>query len=339
MISTDQITQKINNKTKPLGSLGTLEDLAVKICRIQNTLSPSVNNAKILVFAGDHGLCNSPISCYPQEVTQQMVYNFINGGAAINVFCNLNNIDLKIIDAGVKNLDYEKINTHPNFISKNVEQGTKCNLSQDAISEEQLNKCFDYGKEIIHEQLKQEVDIIGFGEMGIGNTSASALITSRILGIRLEDCVGKGTGLNDKELLQKIEVLQQVNKFHKNANEPLEILKAFGGFEMAMMVSAMLETYNKHKIILVDGFISTASFLVAYKINPKILENTIFSHCSDEKVHRRVLETLKVTPILDLKLRLGEGTGAALAYPLIKASCEFLNKMSSFEDASVSNRQ
>ena len=175
--------------------------------------------------------------------------------------------------------------------------------------------------------------------MGIGNTSASALITSRILGIRLEDCVGKGTGLNDKELLQKIEVLQQVNKFHKNANEPLEILKAFGGFEMAIMVSAMLETYNKHKIILVDGFISTASFLVAYKINPKILENTIFSHCSDEKVHRRVLETLKVTPILDLKLRLGEGTGAALAYPLIKASCEFLNKMSSFEDASVSNRQ
>lgn len=338
MLKNEQIQHKLNNKTKPIGSLGVLEDIALKICKIQKTLTPSVENATILIFAGDHGLSNNPISCYPQEVTKQMVYNFLSGGAAINVFCRLNAIDLKVIDSGVIKIDHNKTIDHEMFVNMKIADGTKSSLTRQAISDEQLSQCFRYGRKVINNHIQQHTDIIGFGEMGIGNTSASSLIASRILDLELEECIGKGTGLSSMELIKKIEVLKKVDSFHQTAKDPLEILKAYGGFEMAQMVSAMLEAFLKNKILLIDGFISTACFLIAYKLNPKIMENTLFSHCSDEHAHRRILNILNVRPILDLKLRLGEGTGAALAYPLIKASCEFMNEMSSFDDAKVSTR-
>jgi nicotinate-nucleotide--dimethylbenzimidazole phosphoribosyltransferase len=330
-----EIQHKIDFKTKPLGALGKLEAIALQIGSIQNSLSPKLNKPTIVVFAGDHGVARQGVSAYPQEVTFQMVTNFLQGGAAINVFCKQNNIALKVVDAGV-NFEFEN---NQNLINAKIGLGTKSFLTEKAMAANEQQLCFEKGAEIVNEIFENGTNIIGFGEMGIGNTSAATLIMAVICQLPIASCVGRGTGLNDEQLKNKIEILQKAQNFHGNLSNPLAILQTFGGFEIAQMVGAMLTAYEKNMIILVDGFIASSAFLVAFEINPKIKGNAIFCHLSDEFGHRNMLNFIKVEPVLNLNMRLGEGTGCAIAYPIIESSIVFLNEMASFEAAGVSNKE
>lgn len=331
----DQLQHKINNKTKPLGSLGKLEEIALQIGQIQNTVSPELNNPTIIVFAADHGLADAGVSPFPKEVTQQMVLNFLNGGAAINVFSKQNGINLKIVDAGVD----ANFADNPNLIHAKIANGTKNILENSAMTIDECKKAIETGGKIVSNQFNTGCNIIGFGEMGIGNTSSASLLMSKITGITLEECIGKGTGHDDAGLQRKKEILKQAfEKYQLNSN-PIEILATFGGFEIAMITGAFLKATELNMTIMVDGFIVTSALLVAHKINSDVLKNCIFTHTSNEQGHIKMLNYLDAKPILNLEMRLGEGTGAAVAYPIIKSAVNFLNQMASFEDADVSNKE
>ena len=330
----EKIKNKINSKTKPLGSLGQLEEIATQICLVQNTLSPSLMNPTLLVFASDHGVANDGLSAYPAEVTPQMVLNFLNGGAAINVFCKQNKINLKIVDAGV-NFDFEP---YENLINAKINKGTKSFLNQPAMTKAELEQCFLKAETIIESISATDCNVIGFGEMGIGNTSSASMLMSSLGDIPIEDCVGRGTGLDDKQLNKKIEILRHAQQNHPKITDAKQALEHFGGFEIAQICGAMLASYKKNILILVDGFIATAAFLCAYKINEKIIDNAIFCHQSDEQGHKKMLDYLGVKPILNLGMRLGEGTGCAIAYPIIQSAVNFINEMASFESAGVSHK-
>ena len=330
----NKLQQKIDSKTKPLGALGILEKLALQIGTIQESLSPTLRNPVLIVFAGDHGIAKDGVSAYPQEVTYQMVLNFLNDGAAINVFSKQHNFDLRIVDAGV-NFDFD---TDDLLIDNKVSYGTKSFLSNKAMNSDQFYKCIDKGKTLVKNIATQNTNIIGFGEMGIGNTSSSSMLMSYLCDLPIQECVGKGTGLNNKQLQQKIKILTQAKEFHGVLTDVEEIMATFGGFEMVQMCGAMLEAYSQNMVILVDGFIATAVFLAAFKMNPSIMKNAIFCHQSDEKGHELLLSYLEVEPIQKLGLRLGEGTGCALAYPMIESALNFLNDMASFESAGVSDK-
>lgn len=331
----DSLRHKINNKTKPIGALGKLEEIALKIGFIQQTLSPKLNKPTIAVFAGDHGIAeDGVVNPFPQEVTWQMVFNFLSGGAAINVFAKQHNIAVKVIDAGVKH----NFNNHPGLIDAKIDLGTKNYLHQPAMTKEQTEICIDKGAEIITKIYTEGTNIIGFGEMGIGNTSAASLLMSRLMEVSINDCVGKGTGLDSDGVLKKKEVLKTVIEKHAGELSTEEILQTFGGFEIAMMVGAMLQAAEHKMTLLIDGFIVTAALLVASKINPKIVEYCIFGHTSEEQGHQKLLSYLNANPLLSLGMRLGEGTGAAIAFPLVQSAVNFLNEMASFEDANVSNK-
>jgi len=329
-----EINKSIDSKTKPIGSLGRIEDIARKICLIQKSTNPILINPKIVIFAGDHGIANSGVSKYPQEVTNQMVKNFLNGGAAINVFSSTHSIKLLIVDAGV---NYEFENTK-NLINKKIDFGTKNFINQKAMNKKQLEECFKSGKKIIQDISLSGTNIIGFGEMGIANTSSATLIMSSLLNLPIEKCVGTGTGLNQKELKIKTNLLEQAKQFHGTINDIYEVLQTFGGFEILQMCSAMLESYKKNMIIMVDGFISTCAYLAASKINPKIIDNVFFSHKSPERGHNLLLNKIDEKPILNLDMRLGEGTGCALLYPIILNSVNFINNMATFKNAKVSTK-
>lgn len=328
------LQHKIDTKTKPLGALGQLEQLAHQIGAIQQTLSPQLTAPTVVVFAGDHGIAKHGVSAYPQEVTFQMVANFLAGGAAINVFAQQHQINLKVVDAGV-NFDFDNA---PNLIHAKIAPSTQSFLHQKAMTKAQVQACLEKGAEIVTGIHKTGCNIIGFGEMGIGNTSAASLLMSTLCEFSLEDCVGRGTGVNDEQLQNKLNILNEAQQFHGKLDSTLEVLQTFGGFEIAQMAGAMLEAYRKNMIILVDGFIATSAFLVAYKMDTKILKNAIFCHQSDESGHKKLLGYLNAQPILKLNLRLGEGTGCALAFPIIQSAVAFLNQMASFESAGVSNK-
>lgn len=330
----EALQHKIDFKTKPLGALGTLEKIALQIGTIQNSLSPQLSNPTIVVFAGDHGIANEGVSAYPQEVTFQMVLNFLQGGAAINVFSKQNNIRLKIVDAGV-NFDFEKNDL---LINAKIAKGTESFLSNKAITAIQLQQCLDKGSEVILQILNGGSNVIGFGEMGIGNTSSATMLMSYLCNLPIESCVGRGTGLNDIQLENKISILKQAQSFHGKIENPIEVLQTFGGFEIAQMCGGMLEAFKNDMIVLVDGFIASTAFLVAYKINPAIINNAIFCHLSDEHGHQNLLTYLNAEPLLKLNMRLGEGTGCAVAYPIIESAVSFLNNMASFESAGVTNK-
>lgn len=330
----EKIKHKIDFKTKPIGALGQLEDIAMQICKIQQTLSPTLTNPTIVVFAGDHGLANEGVSAYPQEVTHQMVLNFLGGGAAINVFCSQHHIDLKIVDAGV-NFEF---GDRPGLIDAKIGMGTKNSLTEAAMSPAQLEQAIQKGAEIVTEIQKAGTNIIGFGEMGIGNTSAASLIMSHICQMPIQTCVGRGTGVDDEGWRGKVNTLVQVQTKHSAISETKELLQAVGGFEIAMMCGAMLQAASLGMIVLVDGFIATAAYLCAQSFNENTKHFAIFCHRSDESGHKQILDYLEAKPILDMKLRLGEGTGCALAYPLIQSSVDFINKMTSFERAGVSTK-
>jgi len=330
------LVDKINHKTKPLGALGQLEAVALQLGLIQQTLTPQLSNPTLMVFAGDHGVVNSGVSPYPQAVTAQMVMNFLQGGAAINVFARQHNMRLRVIDAGV-NHDFD---ANTDLIHAKVAAGTANFLQEAAMTAAQCQQALATGASLAKQETAAGCNVFGFGEMGIGNTSSASCLMSVLCGIPIEECVGRGTGLDDAGLAQKRSILKQAIDFHDlRADSALDVLATFGGYEIAMMTGAMLGAAEQNAVLLIDGFIATAALLVAAQLQPNILQYCVFTHCSGEAGHRRLLAHLGAKPLLDIGLRLGEGTGAALAYPLVQAAVNFMNEMASFESAGVSTAE
>ena len=337
-----ELQYKIDNKTKPPGSLGRLESIAMQVGMIQKSLSPQIISPHIVVFAGDHGIAATGlVNPYPQEVTAQMVQNFINEGAAINVFCRENDIRLKVVDAGV-NAQLEHI-PGTGFIDAKIGYGTKNYLVEPAMSVDEALRSITKGKEIVESIAQAGCNCIGFGEMGIGNTSAASLIMSAITGVPIEECTGRGTGVNDEQLQLKIDTLRQASEKYAATlgAKPgaIDILQSFGGFEIAMMTGAYVKAAELNMVIVADGFIASAALLLALSFNKHLLDNCIFAHTSGERGHEKMLNHLGVKPLLNLEMRLGEGTGAALAIPLIRSAVKFLCDMASFETAGVSEKK
>ncbi|MGV0925323.1 nicotinate-nucleotide--dimethylbenzimidazole phosphoribosyltransferase [Empedobacter tilapiae] len=331
----EEIQHIIDLKTKPLGALGLLEKIALKIGLVQQKNHLELIKPHLIVFASDHGISQSGVSAYPAEVTPQMVFNFLNNGAAINVFCNQNEIDLTIVDAGV-NYEFEDYSVLKNC---KVAKSTKNFLYEPAMTLDQLEQCFDYSKTIVDEIAQNGTNIIGFGEMGIGNTSSASMLVHYLTDLPLEQCVGRGTGLNDEQLQNKINILNETKNMHGKITDPKQILATFGGFEVAQMTAAMLSAYEHNMLLMIDGYIASAAILVASKLKPEILNNATFCHQSDESGHQYLLNYFNEEPILNINLRVGEGTGCALAYPIIKSAVNFYNDMASFESAGVSNKE
>lgn len=328
---------KINGKTKPLGSLGRLENLALQIGLIQNTLTPRIVQPHILVAAGDHGAARAGVSAYPQEVTWQMVENFLAGGAAINVLARQAHAQLLIADAGVAHDFGER----SGLLNVKVGAGGTANyLAGAAMSPDQCATAMQHGAAIVCDLAATGCNTLGFGEMGIGNTASASLLTHCLTGLPLADVIGRGTGLDDAGLEKKRTLLAQALAHWPERNDAplnvLEVLARFGGFEIALLSGAMLAAAKARMVLIIDGFIVTSALLVAARIAPEILDYCVFSHCSNETGHRLQLAWLKSEALLDLGMRLGEGTGAALALPLLNAACAFLNEMASFDSAGVS---
>jgi nicotinate-nucleotide--dimethylbenzimidazole phosphoribosyltransferase len=327
-----KIDTELANKTMPLGALGQLQALAKQLALTQQNLFPSIQAAHLLLFAGDHGIAHEGVSAYPQEVTWQMVRNFLAGGAAVNCLARGNQLALRIIDAGVAH-DFSDVKT-PDMVHAKIALGTANFSKQEAMTPEQLQQCLRVGAQQVR-ALPKECNVVAFGEMGIANTSSAALLTSRITGFALADCVGRGTGLNDAQLKHKLSILERANALHATATTPEQYLAAFGGFEIAMMVGAMLQAQRQQLTVLVDGFITTAAVLVATAIEPRLKPLCVYSHQSAETGHRLALAYLDARPLLQLDLRLGEGSGAALALPLLRSACSIMSEMATFSSAQV----
>jgi len=331
------IQQKIDGKTKPLGALGRLEQLALQICTVQNTLTPALQQPSILVFAADHGIAEENVSAYPSVVTQQMVYNFLAGGAAINVLARQHQLHLQIIDAGV-NHDFAP---HPHLIDAKIAYGTRNFLYEPAMTAAQCEAALQKGSELVSALQAEGCNVIGLGEMGIGNTSAAAVLMQVLTGLPLSICVGSGTGLDETGIAHKRAILTAAIAYHALPPDPvLSVLQTFGGFEVAMMVGAYCRAAEAGMLILVDGFIASAAVLVAARLQPDldVLSHCIFTHQSAEMGHRRLLNYLRADVLLNLDMRLGEGSGIAVAYPLVESAVRFLNEMASFESAGVAER-
>ena len=329
---------KIDRKTKPLGALGLLEKTALKIGLIQQSLTPALNNPQMLVFAGDHGAAKDGVSSFPQEVTWQMVENFLAGGAAINVFARQNGFGLSVVDAGVAHDFGEQ---RAGLIDVKVAAGTANYIEQPAMTVAQCAQAIEQGAGIVLGLAAAGCNVVGFGEMGIGNTASASLLTHCLTGLPLAECVGRGTGLDDAGLARKQDLLDQALVRYRNGggdNDPFTVLAEFGGFEIASMVGAMLAAAEAKMVLLIDGFIVGSAALVASRLAPALLDYCVFCHRSAEAGHRTQLLAMGAEPLLDLGLRLGEGTGAALAYPLVNSAVAFLNEMASFESAGVSDQ-
>ncbi len=330
----DALQARIDGKTKPLGALGRLELLAAQIGRIQQTPSPTLTQPHVLVFAGDHGAAKAGVSAYPQDVTWQMVENFLAGGAAINVFARQMRLGLRIIDAGVAH----DFGPRDGLINGKIAPGTANYIEQPAMTSAQCDKAIRYGRKLAHNIAERGCNAVGFGEMGIGNTASASLITHAITGVPLAQVVGRGTGLDDAGLDRKQALLGTALARGGRPSDPLDVLAEYGGFEIAMMAGAMLGAAEKRMVLVIDGFIVTAALLVAQAIAPAVTDYCVFAHRSEEAGHIAQLRHLNAAPLLDLGLRLGEGTGAALAWPLLQAAVNMLNDMASFESAGVSGK-
>jgi nicotinate-nucleotide--dimethylbenzimidazole phosphoribosyltransferase len=325
------LLEAINNKTKPLGSLGRLEELAAQLGLIQRSTTVEIEQPAILVFAGDHGVVAEGVSAYPQDVTWQMVENFLADGAAINVFARQNGCALHVVDAGV-NHDFGH---RPGLVDRKVAHGTRNFAIEAAMSPQELDTALEHGMALVREL---PGNVVGFGEMGIGNTTAAAALMHKLTDVPLDQCVGAGTGLSSEGIARKQHVIASAINKHAGVNAPLDVLATFGGFEIAMMTGAMLKAAELRKVLLIDGFIVTSALLVAARLQPAILDYCVFAHCSSENGHRLMLEKLGARPLLNLGLRLGEGTGSALVLPLLRAAANFLNEMATFASAQVATR-
>ncbi|WMS86081.1 nicotinate-nucleotide--dimethylbenzimidazole phosphoribosyltransferase [Pleionea litopenaei] len=326
------IRMRIDQKTKPPGSLGQLETLATQLASILGPSSITIQAPRILVFAADHGIAEEGVSIAPSSVTAQMVLNFLHGGAAINCFCRSSEIELSVIDAGIMTaID------HPDLIQQAIARGTQNFSQHSAMTRSQAEQALLAGHEIAQTFLRQGCNTLGFGEMGIGNTSSAAAMMAALLKIPADECVGRGTGITDEALQRKLNVVARALQLHaQQLHCPIDILANLGGFEIGQIAGAMLATAEAKSVILVDGFITTAAALLAQKIAPNVADYMVFCHESNEQGHQRMLKSLSGTPLLNLGMRLGEGTGAALAIPLLRAAASFYNDMASFESAGVS---
>ena len=320
---------RIDGKTKPLGALGRIEDLAADIGRLQRTLDPAMQRCQLTIFAGDHGLAHEGVSAYPQQVTRQMLLNFLGGNAAANVFARSVGVSVRVVDAGVAGDTV----AHPHLLSRRIAPGTRNLAEIPAMSAEERDAALAAGRALGSDGAW---DAVCFGEMGIGNTSSAALLAHKILGISLDHLVGRGTGLDDAALAHKRTVLARAAQRTPDRLAAREALAEYGGFEIAMMAGAMLGAAAARRLVIVDGFIAGAAAVVALAEAPDLRENLVFAHRSAERGHAAMLAHLRTEPLLDLGLRLGEGTGALLAWPLVRAAAAMLTEMSSFADAGVS---
>lgn len=331
-----QLQQIIDLKTKPLGALGRLEVLALQLGMIQGTTKPYIEQPQIRVFAADHGLTKHGTSAYPSAVTTQMVYNFLQGGAAINVLARQHNIELKVVDAGV-DADFANspFKDHPQLLDYKVRHGSRDALTEPAMTEAECLAALENGMKVV-EGLAGNLLIVG--EMGIGNTSAASLLLARLGDLPIADCIGRGTGLDDEGLQHKTDILTQVLARHNEAHSPLDALAALGGLEIAMMAGALIQAASERRILLIDGFIASSALLVAERLSPGVTQYAIFAHHSVEPGHAHLLKLLNAEPLLNMGMRLGEGSGAALAYPLLQSACAIINEMASFSDAGISEQ-
>ncbi len=325
------LRRRIDGKTKPLGALGRLEALMLRIGLILGSETPALRDPQLMVFAGDHGLAARGTSAYPSEVSWQMVENFLAGGAAVSVLARQHGLALTVVDAGVAH----EFAPRAGLVIAKIAAGTADSLEGPAMSEAQCAAALARGRELLRER---PGNALLLGEMGIGNTSAAALLLARLEGLDIAACTGRGTGLDDAQLARKTAILAQVLARHVDATEPLQALAAFGGFEIAMMAGAVLQAALERRVIVVDGFIAGSAVLVAARLQPAVLERCVFAHRSGESGHRLMLQALQAEPLLDLGMRLGEGSGAALAWPLLESACRLLGQMASFESAQVSSK-
>ncbi|CAN7401188.1 nicotinate-nucleotide--dimethylbenzimidazole phosphoribosyltransferase [Rhizobacter sp. LjRoot28] len=324
------LRHRMDRKTKPLGSLGRLEALAVQIGCVLGTEQPALQSPQLVVFAADHGLAARGVSAFPSDVTWQMVENFLAGGAAVSVLARQHGLALTVVDAGV-NHDFA---SRAGLLDRKVGRGTADASVGAAMTAAQCEQALQAGASIVREL---PGNVVMFGEMGIGNTSSASLLLSRLTGAPLADCVGRGTGLDDVGLARKLDVLGQVLALHDGVTDPLALMACVGGFEIAMMAGAVLQAAAERRVILVDGFITGAAVLWAARVAPAVLERCIWAHSSAEPGHRVMTRHLGVEPLLDLGMRLGEGSGAALAWPLLVSAVQLLREMASFESAGISD--
>ena len=329
------IQEKINNLNKPKGSLGRLEELAMQICLIQQTLSPSLNHPCHLLLGGDHGIEREGVSVSPREVTWQQMINFTRGGGGVNMFCRQHGFKLRIVDVGV---DYD-LSSVPGIIDRKIARGTRNFLYEPAMSEDEFDRAIQVGSDLVDECLSEGCRIFCIGEMGIGNTSPSSIWMSLFGNIPLKDCIGAGAGLDAPGIRHKYEVLSKALSRYQSDLSPLTShlspLRIFGGFEMIAAIGAMLRAAEAHLVVLVDGFIMTACALAAIQLYPASQDYMIFTHCGDESGHRMMLDIVKAKPLLNLGLRLGEGTGALCAFPIVDSAVRMMNEMNNFDNAKI----
>ena len=322
----------IDNKTKPLGALGRLEALALQLGRVLGERTPRLREPQMLVFAADHGIAARGVSAYPSEVTWQMVHNFLAGGAAASVLARQHGLALTVVDVGVAH----DFTPQPGLLQAKVAAGSADMTQGPAMTPQQCRAALQAGRNAVSER---PGNVVLLGEMGIGNTSAAALLAARLTGRPLAACVGRGTGLDDAGLQRKLAVLQQAADRHADAADPLQLLACLGGFEIAALAGAALQAAAERRVVVVDGYICSAAVAVAAALAPAVLERCVFAHASAEPGHRALLAHLDAEPLLDLGLRLGEGSGAALAWPLLESAARLLAEMASFDAAQVSRAE
>ena len=326
--------RRLDVLTKPRGALGLLEPLAARVCAIQGTLDIKIAHPVGIVFAADHGVAERGVSAYPREVTAQMVANFLHGGAAISVLARLQGVELWIVDAGVDG----DLRPHPCLIEAKIRRGTRNFIDEPAMTPGECAEALQRGRDVVERVMSAGGNALILGEMGIGNTAAAAMLMHGLTGRELADCVGRGTGLDDGGLERKRQLLAQALERRAAPQDPLELLAEFGGYEIAMLAGAALAGAARQALILVDGFTVTVAAALAAKLDPRVLDYCVFGHCSEEHAHRALLRHLEVQPLLDLGMRLGEGSGAALALSVVRAAVALFTEMATFEGAGVSDK-
>ena len=329
------IQEKIDNLNKPKGSLGRLEELAMQVCLIQQTLEPSLAHPCHLLLGGDHGIEREGVSVSPREVTWQQMINFTHGGGGVNMFCRQHGFKLRIVDVGV---DYD-LSKVEGIIDRKIARGTKNFLYELAMSETEFDQAIQIGSDLVDDCISEGCRILSIGEMGIANTSPSSIWMHLFGNIPLEECIGAGAGLDSPGIRHKYEVLSQALSRHQSYLSPLTPhllpLRIFGGFEMITAIGAMLRAAERHLIILIDGFIMTACAMAAIRLYPASQDYMIFTHCGDESGHKKMLDAIQAKPLLHLGLRLGEGTGALCAFPIIDSAVRMVNEMNNFDNAKI----
>ena len=328
------IQEKIDNLNKPKGSLGRLEELAMQVCLIQQTLSPSLEHPCHLLLGGDHGIEREGVSVSPREVTWQQMINFTRGGGGVNMFCRQHGFKLRIVDVGV---DYD-LSAVDGIIDRKIARGTKNFLYEPAMTEEEFDKAIEVGAALVDDCIAEGCKVLSIGEMGIGNTSPSSIWMHLFGNIPLNDCIGAGSGLDSPGIRHKYEVLSKAVTCHERVSkypDPIVTLRYFGGFEMIAAIGAMLRAAECHLVVLVDGFIMTACALAAIRLYPASHDYMIFTHCGAESGHRKMLDIVNARPLLNLGLRLGEGTGALCAFPIVDSAVRMINEMNNFDNAKI----